>query len=126
MWRDSAFWGFFLVALLGPIPRAPVKQYLMLTLRRLGFSRVQSNMLSIPSAVMQTFTVLGLAWSSQRFGERTWHCIFGEIFAVPMLGVLEGLPPSGRQWGRYACATLIAGCEWASIALMDDEYLTEY
>lgn len=109
-WKDKAFWGFFLSALIGPIPRGPVKQYLHLNMRRLGFSVFQSNMLAIPSSIMQIFTVLGLSWSSGHFNERTWHCTFAAAFVLPMLIALECMAPGGSPWVRWSLATLIVGC----------------
>jgi len=110
-WKDTAFWGFFLVSIMGPIPKAPLRQYLHLTLRRLGFSKFRSNVLAIPAAAMQIFTILGITFSSKRFNERTWHCVFAMFCAVPMLSALEAFPAGGKQWERYSCAILIAGCK---------------
>jgi len=109
-WRDKAFWGFFLSALIGPIPRGPVKLYLHLNMRRLGFSVFKSNMLAIPAALMQIITVLGLSWSSERFNERTWHCTVAAAFVLPMLIALETMAPGGNPWARWTLATLIVGC----------------
>ncbi|GAM84796.1 hypothetical protein ANO11243_027970 [Dothideomycetidae sp. 11243] len=88
---------------------AELKQYLTLTLRHLGFSTFESNMLAVPCAVLQMITVIGVAWSSQKFNERTWHCIVAHLFAVPFLVALEAMPVNTGMWERYSCTMFIVG-----------------
>ncbi|KAI4801380.1 putative MFS transporter [Aureobasidium sp. EXF-8845] len=108
-WKDSSTWGLYLVGLVAYIPAAPISGYLSLTLKRLGFSTFNSNMLTIPAAVLQIILMLGLAYSSNHFLERTWHCIFGEFFIMPLLIALIALPAGGYNWGRFSISTLISG-----------------
>lgn len=106
-------WGLYWIGLIAYIPATPVQGYLSLTLKRIGFSTFDSNMLSIPSAVLQIILMLILAKSSEHFGERVWHCIFGEFWVLPLLAALLALPPGGRNWGRFTLTTMISGCEFA-------------
>ncbi|RMZ70176.1 major facilitator superfamily transporter [Pyrenophora seminiperda CCB06] len=108
-WSDSSMWGLYLIGLVAYIPASPVQGYLTLTLKRLGFSTFNSNMLTIPSAALQIFTMLALAYSSDYFNERTFHCIFGEFWIMPLLIALLTLPDGGREWGRFSLITLISG-----------------
>ncbi|THX58734.1 putative MFS transporter [Aureobasidium pullulans] len=108
-WKDSSTWGLYLIGLIAYIPAAPVSGYLSLTLKRLGFSTFDSNMLTIPSAVLQIILMLGLAYSSNHFLERTLHCLFGEFFIMPLLIALLALPSGGYNWGRFSISTLISG-----------------
>lgn len=108
-WKDSSMWGLYFVGLVAYIAAAPVSGYLSLTLKRLGFSTFDSNMLTIPAAVLQVFLMLGLAYSSNHFTERTWHCFFGELFCLPLLAALLGLPAGGHNWPRFTISTLISG-----------------
>lgn len=66
-------------------------------------------MLTIPSAVLQIILMLGLAYSSNHFLERTWHCLFGEFFIMPLLIALLALPSGGYNWDRFSISTLISG-----------------
>ncbi|KAI9870921.1 MAG: hypothetical protein M1830_003631, partial [Pleopsidium flavum] len=91
-WGDSSMWGLYFIGLVAYIPATPVQGYLSLTLKRIGFSTFDSNMLSIPSAVLQIILMLLLAKSSEYFGERVWHCIFGEFWVLPLLAALLALP----------------------------------
>ncbi|OAL52823.1 MFS general substrate transporter [Pyrenochaeta sp. DS3sAY3a] len=108
-WSDSSMWGLYFIGLIAYIPASPVQGYLTLTLRRLGFSTFNSNMLTVPSAVLQIITMLALAYSSDYFNERTFHCIFGELWIMPLLIALLTIPDGGREWGRFSLITLISG-----------------
>ncbi|PLB44520.1 MFS transporter [Aspergillus steynii IBT 23096] len=108
-WSDKSMWGLYLVGLVAYIPQGPVQSYLSLTLKRLGFSTFDSNMLSIPSAVLQIILMLILSKSSEFFGERTFHCFVGELWTLPLLAALLGLPAHGYNWPRFAITTLISG-----------------
>jgi hypothetical protein len=66
-------------------------------------------MLSIPSAALQIILMLALAYSSEYFNERTFHCMFGEFWVLPLLAALLGLPAGGYNWPRFAITTMISG-----------------
>jgi len=108
-WKDSSMWGLYFIGLVAYIPATPVQSYLSLTLKNLGFSTLDANLLSIPSAALQIILMLGLAYSSEFFNERTFHCFFGEFWVLPLLVALLALPASGRLWGRFALTTMISG-----------------
>jgi hypothetical protein len=105
-------WGLYFIGLVAYIPATPVQAYLTLTLKRIGFLTFQSNMLTVPSAVLQIFTMLTLAYSSDYFNERTFHCFFGELWIMPILISLLTLPDGGREWSRFSMITLVSGCEY--------------
>jgi len=108
-WSDSSMWGLYFIGLVAYIPASPVQGYLTLSLKRLGFSRFDSNMLTIPSAALQIITMLALAYSSEFFNERSFHCIFGEFWSLPLLAALLAIPDGGREWSRFSLITLISG-----------------
>lgn len=108
-WKDPAMLGLYLVGLVAYIPATPVSSYLTLTLKRLDFSTFDSNMLTIPAAVIQIITMLTLAWSSDRHNERTLHAFFGEFWIMPLLIAAISLPDGGREWGRFSLVSLISG-----------------
>ena len=112
-WKDKSMWGLYFIGLVAYIPASPVQAYLSLTLKRIGFSKFDSNMLSIPSAVLQIILMLALAFSSNHFMERTWHCIIGEFWCLPLLVALLTLPAGGHEWGRFTITTMISGCEYS-------------
>lgn len=102
-------WGLYFIGLVAYIPATPVQGYLTLTLKRLGFSTFNSNMLTVPSAVLQIVTMLALAYSSDYFNERTLHIMFGEFWIMPLLVALLTLPDGGREWSRFTLITLVSG-----------------
>ncbi|KAK0657863.1 major facilitator superfamily transporter [Cercophora newfieldiana] len=106
---DKSIWGLYFIGLIAYIPASPVQGYLTLTLKRLGFSTFNTNMLTIPSAVLQIITMLLLSFSSDYFEERTFHCLFGEMWIMPLLVALLTLPDGGREWGRFTLITLVSG-----------------
>jgi MFS family permease len=111
-WGDKSMWGLYFLGLVAYIPATPVQGYLSLTLKRIGFSTFDSNMLSIPSAVLQIILMLALAKSSEFFNERTFHCFIGEFWCLPLLAALLALPSHGNAWGRFALTTMISGCAY--------------
>ncbi|RAL61385.1 hypothetical protein DID88_009519 [Monilinia fructigena] len=66
-------------------------------------------MLTILSAALQIITMLVLAYSSDFFNERTFHCVFGEFWILPLLAALLKIPDGGREWSRWSLVTLISG-----------------
>ncbi|KAL8344094.1 hypothetical protein RB601_004560 [Gaeumannomyces tritici] len=108
-WRDPSVWGLYLIGLIAYIPASPVQAYLTYSLNQLGYTPFASNMLTIPSAVLQIFTMLALAFSSDYFNERTLHCIIGEGWLLPLLAGMLAIPDGGRPWERFSLVTLMAG-----------------
>ncbi|KAI1848485.1 hypothetical protein JX266_005791 [Neoarthrinium moseri] len=108
-WGDKSMWGLYFIGLVAYIPATPVQAYLTLTLRRLGFTTFASNMLTAPSAGLQIITMLALAYSSNYFNERAFHCILGEAWLLPLFTALLTLPDGGREWSRFSLITLISG-----------------
>ncbi|KAH6894434.1 major facilitator superfamily domain-containing protein [Thelonectria olida] len=109
-WTDPSLWGLYFIGLIAYIPATPVQAYLTLTLKRVGkFSTLASNLLTAPSAAIQIVTMLSLAYSSEYFNERSFHCLIGEIWSLPMFVSLLTIPDEGREWGRFSIITLISG-----------------
>lgn len=102
-------WGLYFIGLVAYIPATPVSSYLTLTLKRLGYSTFDANVLTIPAAVLQIATMLLLAYSSDRLGERALHALVGEAWILPCLAALVALPDGGREWGRFSLITLVSG-----------------
>lgn len=109
-WSDKSLWGLYFIGLIAYIPATPVQAYLTLTLKRVGnFSTLESNLLTAPSAALQIITMLALAYSSEYFNERSFHCLFGSLWCLPLFTALLTLPDGGKEWGRFSIVTLISG-----------------
>lgn len=114
--RDWHLWGLFLLGTLAVLLNLPMKAYLGLTLRRMGFSVLMSNALGAPAALLSSTAILVLSLSSEYFGERTWHCVFAALWNLPCYIALVVMTPrdgnvQANAWARYTLATLIAGCK---------------
>ncbi|KAF4552154.1 MFS-type transporter-like protein 39 [Elsinoe fawcettii] len=115
---DSKLWILYATSFFSLISYLPVRQYLGLILRRLHFSVFESNMLQVPPAVFQMVTVLLLAWSSEYFKERTWHCTLAHLLPVPFLIALETVPGNIGIWKRYGLtAPIIAAPSYYPIVI---------
>lgn len=109
-WSDKSLWGLYLIGMIAYIPATPVQAYLTLTLKRVGgFSTLASNLLTAPSAALQIVTMLALAYSSDYFNDRAFHCLFGQLWSLPMFVSLLTLSDGGQEWGRFSLVTLISG-----------------
>ncbi|KAK8008817.1 hypothetical protein PG991_011368 [Apiospora marii] len=108
-WSDKSVWGLYFIGLIAYIPATPVQAYLTLTLKNFGFSTFASNMLTAPSAAIQIITMLALAYSSEYFNERAFHCFFGEFWLVPLFTALLTIPDGGRDRERFTLITLVSG-----------------
>jgi len=117
-------WGLYFLSLTAYIPATPVQRYLSLTLKRIGISTFDSNMLSIPSAVLQIILILALARSNEFFNERTFHYFVGEFWCLLLLAALLALPHHGYAWSRLELTTMISGCTSLSPLLLKDPQCT--
>ncbi|QRW18050.1 major facilitator superfamily transporter [Rhizoctonia solani] len=108
-WADPSLWGLYFIGLIAYIPQGPVTGYLNLSLKNLGFSTIESNLLGIPAAALQIITMLALSRSSDYFGDRSLHVLFGEIWSLGPLIALAYLPHHASNWSRFAISTLIGG-----------------
>ena len=70
----------------------PPSTYLTLTLRALGFSTFNTNLLTIPSTAIGIVTLIGLTWISQRVGERSLISMTQLVWTLPCLLALRFWP----------------------------------
>jgi uncharacterized membrane protein YadS len=91
------------------VPKSPPSQYLVLNLRQLGFSRFESNVLTMPSDFLRIITVLTLTRSSGHFKEKALHCTIPLFIEIPLFATLLLLPSHGYAWARFTILTLIIG-----------------
>lgn len=97
----------------------PSTSYLTLTLRSLGFSVFETNLLVIPSSVLFILQLLFWTWFSEKFNQRFFIGLVSQIWSLPLLVALETLPLkfAGAQWARFAITSLIVGFPYAHATL---------
>lgn len=105
--KDYDLWPLYIIGMTFLIPAGPPDSYLTLTLRTLGFDTFDSNLLSIPTQVLGTITMLLLTYYSEIFNERVFFGIFGQIWLFPTLVSLLVLPDNVKVWAKYAVLTVL-------------------
>lgn len=107
--KDWRLWPLYVLALTHQIPVTPPQTYLTLSLRKLGFSTTQSNLLSIPSVVLGMFTLLLSSYLSEFIDSRICATVILQFWALPLLIALETFTKHTSSWVTYAVVTLITG-----------------
>jgi hypothetical protein len=102
-WRISQIPTFFVV------PVTPPQTYLTLSLRNLGFTTIQTNLLSIPYIVLGMSGLLFMTFISEIIDSRVGATVVLQIWALPLLIALYTFNSSTSQWVYFAVVTLIAG-----------------
>ncbi|OJI99093.1 hypothetical protein ASPVEDRAFT_69584 [Aspergillus versicolor CBS 583.65] len=107
--KDYHMWPIYLLGLIWMIPTTPAQNYLTLQLRSQGFSTFQTNLLTIPSAVVSIITMVVTTWIAERSNQRLVVGIGVEIWCLVLLIALETLPERDMPWPRWAILTLLVG-----------------
>ncbi|KAF7559615.1 hypothetical protein G7046_g4545 [Stylonectria norvegica] len=87
------------------IPFQPTANYMSLTLRNLGYSVFESNVLAIPSYILFAINVVIVGWVSERFNERLLVSASSNIWMLPFFIGLIAIKPDASPWVRYALLT---------------------
>jgi len=111
LWRsmcDYDLWPLYILGLLFQVPMGPPGQYLTLTLKGLGFNTFKTNLLVIPSVVFHCFTMLGLTYIGEVWGELTFTAAIAQIWALPFLILLYVNDIMKiNKWTTYAITTVL-------------------
>jgi predicted MFS family arabinose efflux permease len=91
------------------VPTGPPQTYLTLSLRNLGFTTLQTNLLTIPSYVIGTIGLVATAYLSEIINSRALATITLQLWALPLLIALYTFNTHTSQWVYFAVVTLITG-----------------
>ena len=106
--KDYDLWPLYVVGLLFQIPVTPQTQYLTLSLKGLGFSTFQSNLLTIPYTVLHIGTMLLLTYVAEVWNELTLTSMVGQVWALPFLVYFYVADTSqANKWLVFALTTLL-------------------
>ncbi|KAL1836228.1 hypothetical protein VTJ49DRAFT_5409 [Mycothermus thermophilus] len=106
--KDYDLWPLYILGLTFQIPMIPVGQYLTLTLRGLGFTTFQTNLLTIPFTVGHIVTMLALSYIAEIVKELTFVAMSGQIWVLPFLIYLNVVDTTKvNRWVIYAVTTLL-------------------
>lgn len=111
LWKsmcDYDLWPIYIVGLLFQIPETTPSQYLTLTLKGLGFDTFKTNLLVIPSTVIHMFTMLGLTYLAEIWGELTFTAMLGQIWALPFVVYIYAVDINKiDKWLAWGIMTLL-------------------
>ncbi|KAM3506907.1 hypothetical protein MY10362_002094 [Beauveria mimosiformis] len=108
--KDYDLWPIYALGLTFMIPMQPQALYLTLSLNGLGFSRSQSNLLTIPATVIQIFTMLGLTFLAEHLRNLSVVAMLAQIWALPFVIYLNVVDPAAvNKWVMFAVTTLLLG-----------------
>ncbi|KAK7059666.1 allantoate permease [Favolaschia claudopus] len=102
---DYDLWPLYLIGLLFGIPSGPPSSYLTLSLRNLGFSTFQTNLLTIPNTVLGMITMFGVTLVSETVNERSLVAMAQDFWTLPFLVALYLLPEHPNQWVYFGLAS---------------------
>ncbi|KII91266.1 hypothetical protein PLICRDRAFT_173144 [Plicaturopsis crispa FD-325 SS-3] len=102
---DYDLWPLYILGLSFGIPTSPPATYLTLSLRHLGFTTFQTNLLGIPSSVLSVFTMYGVTMLSEHFNDRSIVASLQDFWTLPFLIALYLLPANPNQWVYFGVAS---------------------
>jgi len=107
--KDWRLWPIYSLGVAHMVPVVPPQTYLTLSLRSLGFTTVQTNLLSIPSIFLGMMGLLAMAFMSEAINSRVATTIVLQFWALPLLVALYTFNSHTSQWVYFAVVSLIAG-----------------
>lgn len=106
--KDYDLWPLYAIGLLAYIPQTPPTAYVTLTLKSLGFSTFNVNLLTIPYSVFHICTLLALTKLSETINERTLVSMIQGLWTLPCIIALRYWPGTiVNHWGTFALVTVL-------------------
>lgn len=103
-------WPLYAIGVVAYIPTGTIDKYLTLSLRLLGFSRLNTVLLLIPAQVVHIIFLLIITWVSERIREKALLALVVPLWVVPLMGVLAFWKDSMKNpWGTWVVASLLVG-----------------
>ncbi|RNJ53261.1 hypothetical protein D7B24_002108 [Verticillium nonalfalfae] len=106
---DVDLWPIYLMGFTVLMPLRPVMAYFTLTLRNLGFTTLQTNLLTVPAFAVFIFQLIFWSRVSERINNRFLIISFCSVWLFPMFMALAFLPADVSAWSKYAVLALIIG-----------------
>ncbi|KAM3068316.1 hypothetical protein ACMFMG_009456 [Clarireedia jacksonii] len=106
--KDYDLWPLYAIGLIAYIPQGPPASYITLTLKSLGFSTFNTNLLTIPYSAFHIMTLLAITQLSERLNERTFVSMLQPLWTLPCIIALRFWPGAGiKAWDTYALVTVL-------------------
>jgi predicted MFS family arabinose efflux permease len=106
--KDYDLWPLYAIGVIAYIPQSPPGTYITLTLKSLGFSTFNTNLLTIPYSAFHIMTLLAITAISERLNERALVSMLQPIWTLPCVLALRFWPGAlSNAWGTYALVTVL-------------------
>ncbi|KAL2826894.1 major facilitator superfamily domain-containing protein [Aspergillus cavernicola] len=100
---DYDLWPLYLLGLLVYTPMVPIRTYITLTLKSVGFSTFTTALLTIPHNITHILLLNGLTHLSERLNERALVSSIQSLWVLPCILTLRFWSGSmSDAWGTYA------------------------
>lgn len=110
---DYDLWPIYFIGLIAYVPVSTMNSYLTITLKNLGWSTFNVNLLTIPHNIFHIITLLGITGLSERLNERSLVSLLVPLWLLPLLGFLCWWKGSMvNPWGTWALCNLILGAPY--------------
>lgn len=117
--KDYDMWPLYLIGLIAFVPTGTASAYLTLTLRNLGFSQFNTNLLTIPVDLIHTLLLLTVTYTSELFTERSFICLLQPLWIIPCISMLRWWPGTLENiWGTYAILVVLLSAPYIHAILV--------
>lgn len=99
----------YLIGLLFGIGSYPVQQYFQLSMKQLGFTTLQANLLSVPNAAIAIVNLLLITIVSELVDNRAFVSMAENLWMLPNYIALLTLPNPISGWTYFAVSTVLLG-----------------
>ncbi|KAL7285523.1 hypothetical protein ACG7TL_000625 [Trametes sanguinea] len=107
--KDWRMWPIYALGITFMVPVNPPQTYLTLSLKNLGYTTTQANLLSIPSKVLGVILLLIFCYLSEIIDSRVVSTVLLQFWALPLLVALYTFNQQTSPWVYFAVVTLITG-----------------
>ncbi|KAJ2989137.1 hypothetical protein NUW54_g8883 [Trametes sanguinea] len=107
--KDWRMWPIYALGITFMVPVNPPQTYLTLSLKNLGYTTTQANLLSIPSKVLGVVLLLIFCYLSEIIDSRVVSTVLLQFWALPLLIALYTFDQQTSPWVYFAVVTLITG-----------------
>lgn len=122
LWRavcDYDLWPLYAIGVIVHIPTSPPSHYLTLTLRTLGFSTYNTNLLTIPNSAFHIMTLILVTFLSERTNERTFVALLQPLWTLPCIIAFRFWHGALKDpWHTYALAVVLLSYPYCQAILV--------
>lgn len=118
--QDWKFWVILPANIAASVPGQAFSVFLPIIVRDLGYTSYRANLFSVPIYVIGAVGLWCIAYSSDRYKERSWHIIGSLAVVILGLVLVNEVKSSG---GRYASLCILQIGSYTAPPLTVGKYL---